>query len=312
MTHYTIGVDISKAHLDAHRLPDSAAGQFSNDKAGFRDLIGWIDALDVERIVYEPTGAFHRGFEEALSAAGLPIAKVNPLQARRFAQACGVRAKTDKADARSLATMGQALQPQLYTVPSEKLRDLKELQVVRQALIKDGTAAKNRQKSLSLPLSKKQNTMRLHQIERDLKAIEEAMLKLVANDTAMARTFDIVCSIPGISTITALIILAEIPELGTMHSRQIAAMAGLAPFDRDSGQWKGKRFICSGRKHLRQALYMPALVASRFNADLKAKYIQLIDAGKPAKVALTAIMRKLIILANALVKADRKWVDKMA
>ena len=312
MTHYTIGVDISKALLDAHRLPDSAAGQFSNDKAGFRDLIRWVDALDVERIVYEPTGAFHRSFEEALSAAGLPIAKVNPLQARRFAQACGVRAKTDKADARSLATMGQALQPQLYTVPSGKLRDLKELQIVRQALIKDRTAAKNRQKSLSLPLSRKQNTRRLRQIERDLKAVEEAMLKLVADDTAMVRTFDIVCSIPGISTITALILLAEMPELGTLQSKQIAAMAGLAPFNRDSGQWRGKRFIGSGRKHLRQALYMPALVATRFNADLKAKYTQLIDAGKPAKVALTVIMRKLIILANALVKADRKWADKLA
>ena len=111
---------------------------------------------------------------------------------------------------------------------------------------------------------------------------------------------------------TALILLAEIPELGTLHSKQIAAMAGLAPFNRDSGEWKGKRFIGSGRKHLRHALYLPALVASRFNADLKAKHTQLIDAGKPAKVGLTAIMRKLIILANALVKADRKWQDKMA
>jgi len=312
MTHYTIGVDISKAHLDAHRLPDGEARQFSNDKRGMKAFIGWIGEGALERIVYEPTGAYHRSFQETLSAAGLPIARVNPLQARRFAQACGARAKTDKADARSLAAMGQALQPQLYTVPSEKLRDLKELQVVRQALIKDATAAKNRQKSLSLPLPKKQNTLRLRQIERDLKAVEKAMCELVADDTAMARTFEIVCSIPGISTITALILLAEIPELGTLHSKQIAAMAGLAPFNRDSGQWKGKRFIGSGRKHLRHALYLPALVASRFNADLKAKYTQLIDAGKPAKVGLTAIMRKLIILANALVKADRKWADKMA
>ena len=312
MTHYTIGVDISKAHLDAHRLPDGEASQFTNDKRGFRNLIRWIGSLEVERIVYEPTGAYHRSFEEALSAAGLPIAKVNPLQARRFAQACGARAKTDKADARSLAAMGLALQPQLHTVPSEKLRDLKELHVVRQALIKDKTAAKNRQESLSLPLSKKQNSLRLRQIERDLTSVEDAMCALVADDPAMARTFDIICSIPGSATITALTLLAELPELGTLHSKQIAALAGLAPYNRDSGKWKGKRFIGGGRKHLRHALYMPALAASRCNPDLKAKYTQLIDAGKLKKVALTAIMRKLIILANALVKADRKWSDKMA
>lgn len=306
MTHYTIGVDISKAHLDAHRLPGGAARQFTNDKHGLHALIGWISALDVERIVYEPTGAYHRGFEETLSATGLPLARVNPLQARRFAQACGTKAKTDEVDARSLAAMGLALQPRLCEVPSRKLRDLKELQGARQALIKDRTAAKNRQKSLSLSLSKKQNAQRLRQIERDLKAVEEAMRALVAKDPAMARNFEIICSIPGIATTTAIILLAGIPELGTLESKQIAAMAGLAPFNRDSGQWKGKRFIGGGRKFLRQALYMPALVATRFNADMKARYTQLIDAGKPAKVALTAIMRKLIILANALVKADRK------
>lgn len=146
MTDYTIGVDISKEHLDACRLPDGAVIQFNNDKVGLRDLIRWIGKLSVARIVYEPTGAYHRGVEDVLSAAGLPLVKVNPLQARRFAQACGQRAKTDRADAQILARMGVALQPDCTSVPSKTQRDLKALAVARQALIKDRTAAKNRAK----------------------------------------------------------------------------------------------------------------------------------------------------------------------
>lgn len=312
MTQYTIGVDISKAHLDCHRLPHGEARQFTNDTSGFGDLIGWIGSLGVERIVYEPTGAYHRGFEDAMAAECMPLAKVNPLQARRFAEACGTRAKTDKVDARVLAHMGVALQPGMWVATSKILRDLKELQIARQALIKHRTAAKNRAGSLSLPILRKQNNARLRHIERDLKTIEAAMLALIQGNTKMARTFDIVCSIPGISKITATTLLVEIPELGTLQPKQAASLAGLAPFSRESGKWKRKQFIGGGRKFLRQALYMPALVACRFNPDMKAKYSQLKKAGKPSKVAITAVMRKLIVLANTLVKADRMWVDKLA
>lgn len=312
MTQYTIGVDISKAHLDAHRLPDGIARQFTNNRRGFCDLIRWIGSLEVERIVYEPTGAYHRRFEDALAVAGAPLAKVNPLQARRFAQACGTRAKTDKVDAAVLAAMGVALQPGICTVPSKMLRNLKELQSTRQALIKDRTAAKNRAKSLSLPMLKKQSAQRLRQIAANLQAIEAAMLALIAGDAKMARTFEILCSIPGISKITAATLLVEIPELGTLEAKAAASLAGLAPFSRESGKWKGKRFIGGGRKFLREALYMPALVACTFNPDMKTKYSQLKAAGKPSKVAITAVMRKLIVLANALVKADRTWSKKMA
>ncbi len=191
MTQYTIGVDISKAHLDAHRLPDGLARQFTNDRQGFGAMIKWIGKLEVERIVYEPTGIYHRRFEDALARAGLPLAKVNPLQARRFAQARGTRAKTDKVDAAVLAHMGVALQPGICPVPSKMLRDLKELQVARQALIKDRTAAKNRRKSLRLPMLKKQNAQRLRQITQSPEAIEKAMLALIDDDRKTARAFEI-------------------------------------------------------------------------------------------------------------------------
>ncbi len=309
MTQYTIGIDISKAHLDVHRLPDDIARQFTNNSDGFRDLVKWIGKRNVERIVYEPTGAYHRSFEDALSKARLPLAKVNPLQARRFAQARGTRAKTDKVDAEVLAYMGIALQPGIREAPSKMSRDLKQLQIARQALIKDRTAAKNRSKSLSMPMLNKQNTSRLRQIERDLAAIETQMLALINGDEKMARTFQILCSIPGIAKITAATLIVEIPELGTLNSKAVASLSGLAPFSRESGKWKGKRFIGGGRKFLREALYMPALVALRFNPDLKVKYQKLKEANKPSKVAITAIMRKLVILANALVNKNRMWVN---
>jgi len=186
MTQYTIGVDISKAHIDAHILPGGKAGQFTNDQRGFRELIQWIGRRKIERIVYEPTGAYHRNFEDALSGAGLPLAKVNPLQARRFAQACGTRAKTDKVDAGMLARMGTALQPGICVAVSKIMRDLKELQIARQALIKDRTAAKNRAKSINVAMLKRQNANCLRQIGRDLAAIEKKMLALINTDEKRA------------------------------------------------------------------------------------------------------------------------------
>jgi transposase len=312
MTQYTVGLDISKEHLDACRLPDGAVMQFSNDKAGLRDLIQWIGALPVERIAYEPTGAYHRALEDALSAAALPLVKANPLQARRFAQACGMRAKTDRVDAQMLARMGMALQPECTTAPSKMQRDLKALAVARQALIKDRTAAKNRAKQISLGLLQSQNDQRLRQIDHDLEAVDTLMMQIIKSDQSAARNFAILTSIPGMGAITAAALLVEMPELGTLAAKQATSLAGLAPHPRESGKWKGKRFIGAGRKILREALYMPALVACRFNQDMRETYQRLTKAGKPPKLAITAVMRKLIILANALIKNNRIWSPKLA
>jgi transposase len=310
MTPSTIGVDISKDTLDVHRMDDGASRRFVNDKAGCKALIRWIGG-HAARIVFEPTGPYHRAFEGLLAKAGLPLVKVNPRQARRFAEATGKLAKTDRLDAALLARMGALLELEARPVRSERLGELKELHSAREALVKDRTAAANRCKALTLALLKRQNAQRRNLIERQLEAIEETILACIKADPDLAQRFAVLTSIPGVSAITAFTLIIDMPELGTLEAKQAASLAGLAPVARQSGQWTGRAFIRGGRANIRQALYMPALVAMRFNPPLKTKYAQLIAAGKPAKVALTAIMRKLVVLANALLKKARKWTPEM-
>ena len=312
MNHTTIGIDISKDRLDVHRLADGAEQQFANTKTGHEALIKWLGKTPLARIVYEPTGHYHRGLECALGDADLPLVKVNPRQARRFAEATGKLAKTDRADAAMLARMGDALALDALPVADKTLRELRELHVARSALVKDRTAAQNRQKPLSSALLKRQNKARLDQIKSHLAAIERAINTLITADPGLARRYDILVSIPGVANSTAHALLIGMPELGTIDQKQAASLAGLAPVVRQSGTWSGRASIRGGRANLRQALFMPALVACRFNPDLKRKYEQLIDKGKPAKVAITAVMRNLILLANALLRDDRKWTRNVA
>lgn len=215
MSDIIIGVDVSKAHLDVHRLPVGDSARFANTAKGFRALIKWLGASP-RQIVYEPTGRYHQAMVDALHTAGYQLAPVNPLQARRFAEAVGVRAKTDRVDAGMLARMGQALQPLARLPPSKTQQDLKALQIARQGLIKDRTAAKNRAKNINHPLLKTQSKQRLKQVDCDIKAIEGAMLKLIEQEPATQRTLAILCSIPGISAITAMALIVEMPELGTL------------------------------------------------------------------------------------------------
>jgi transposase len=311
MTNDSIGVDISKAHLDVHWLTTGVSARFGNDPAGFRALRRRIGPATLMCVVYEPTGPYHGAFERAF-AGRLPLVKINPLQARRFAQACGTRAKTDAVDAQVLARMGMAL-PLAPDAPVAKDQtDLKELQVSRTALVKDRTRLLNRIKTQKLAFTRRQSKARLAQVERQLTALEVELKARLRACPKRARAHDILRSIPGIGEVAAVAILTECPEIGTLGRKQAASLAGLAPMTRQSGQWRGHSFIQGGRKFLRDALYMPALVAARFNPDLTAKYRSMIASGKPAKVALTALMRKLIELANALIKADRKWSQKVA
>ena len=312
MKNDTIGVDVSKDHLDAHRLADGATRRFANDKGGHKALIKWLAETPLNRVVFEPTGPYHRAVERALGASGVPFVKVNPRQARRFAEAAGKLAKTDRLDAAILARMGALLELQARPARSEILLELKELYVAREALVKDRTAAKNRGKVLTLLLLKRQNAQRLEQIDRQIATVEAAILQIVEADESLADRFAILISIPGVSIITAFALLIAMPELGALEAGQAANLAGLAPIARQSGRWTGRSFIRGGRADVRQALYMPALVAARFNPDMKAKYAHLIETGKPAKVALIAIMRKLVVLANALLKANRTWTPRTA
>ncbi len=304
-----LGVDISKDQLDVCLSPDNTHRQFPNNKKGHKALIQWLRPFDLEYIVYEATGAYHRSFEQALGIVGLPLAKVNPCQARRFAQATGTRAKTDRVDAAMLAMMGALLKPVKQKPKSQTQYDLAELLTARNGLVKDRTAILNRQKNLTVRLLKQQARRRLKQVDGLLGKIDEQCLDLVAALPELQERLDILVSIPGIGEQTAIMLLVEMPELGTLDPKQAGSLAGLAPVTRQSGKWQGKSFIQGGRKRVRTGLYMPTLVTIRFNPSLKQKYDGFRDKGKPAKLAITAIMRKLVILANSLLRDNRKWSE---
>ena len=310
--HVTIGIDISKDRLDLHLHPRGIAKQFNNDRQGIAKLIAWITPCQPTRIIFEATGAYHRALEMALGKAALPGVKVNPLQARRFAAATGRRVKTDTVDAAMLARFGFALQPDIPPAKEEAIDSLGELLAARRALMKDRTAALNRGKTLTLALLKRQSQQHLNQIDAQIKAIDQERATILAANARLQARSNILVSIPGFAAATACALLIDLPELGSMDSKQAASLAGVAPVTRQSGNWRGKSAIQGGRATLRQALYMPALVAIRFNPPLKAKYLALRAAGKPAKVAIVAIMRKLVILANALLRDNRMWTLERA
>lgn len=304
------GIDISKETLDLAFSNDNGVVPFANTKAGCRKLAALLVEREPQRTVFEATGPYHRELETALTSAGLVYAKANPRKVRRFADVVGIPAKTDSVDARLLGRFAAMVDIAPTTQKSVSLQTLGELMNARKSLVADRTAIKNRSHVQSAKLLVRQNEARLKLIESQIKAIDQEAMKLIDADAALIARFKILVSIPGISSLTACVMLTEMPELGMLDQRQVASLAGLAPHARESGKWKGKRFISGGRANLRQALYMPALVASRFNADLKAKYDALIAARKPPKLALTVIMRKLIILAHALIRDDRVWNEK--
>ena len=306
------GIDISKETLDLAFSNEETVVRFDNTPKGCRKLAAQLTRRSPRGIVFEATGPYHRELEAALAAAGLAYTKANPRRVRRFADVVGVHAKTDATDAKLLARFAATVEMTQTVRTSDLLQALRELTSARQGLIADRTALKNRGHVQRSKFLIRQNEARLALIKNQIKAIDREVGLLIKQEKELAARVDILVSVPGISTLTAVVLLTEMPELGTLDQRQVASLAGLAPHPRDSGKWKGKRFISGGRATLRRALYMPALVASRFNADLKAKYDTLIDARKPAKVAITAIMRKLIILANALIRGGRKWTEKAA
>lgn len=311
MTQDTIGIDISKAFLDAHQLTTGAHARFDTTKAGFSALRKWIGDPLPDRVVYEATGRYHLPFEAAF-AGQLPLVKVNPLQARRFAQSLGTRAKTDAVDAHMLARMGQALDLIPDQPVTQEEREIKELQVARAGITRDRTALLNRLSAQKMGLTRRMTRLRLAQAERQIAALDDEIERRTRSCPRKARALDILTSIPGIGAISARAILIECPEIGTLGAKQIAALAGVAPMTRQSGKWQGKAHIQGGRRPLRQALFMPALVAMKRNPDLAEKYTTLRAAGKPHKVALTTLMRKLIQLANTLIRQDRMWVQKHA
>ena len=304
----TIGIDVSKDTLDAHRQSSGKHSQFTNDAAGLRSLIRWI-GTEAVRVVYEATGRYHRDLEGHLGAAGHGLVKVNPTRARKFAQAISQGVKTDRVDAAMLARMGAVLDLDAKPVRNDSMHEIRELHIARTGLIKDRTACRNRLHGARNKVVVTQLRARLRQIEKQIDQIDAELRRLIVADPGLRHRYDILMSIPGIGPISAVAMIVEMPELGDMTGKEAASLAGLAPITRESGKWEGRSKIGGGRRTLRTMLYMPTLVSIRYDTELGKVYKALSSAGKPAKVAITAVMRKLIVLANALIRDDRKWAQ---
>lgn len=307
----TIGIDVSKDKLDIFDLKRTEHRQFDNDTDGINRLTSWLKGRSV-LTVFEASGCYHRQLETNLSKAHLPYSKVNPRQARRFAEATGKIAKTDKVDAEVLARMGAVLELSAQTPKSEIISVLRDMMNARRGLIKDRVAVKTRMQTTMQTLLNRHLRERLAQVEKHLKQLDSAIKETISADAQLIAKLNILKSIPGISDVRAAAVLIEMPELGTMNGKQAACLAGLAPISQQSGRWQGKERIKGGRAFVRRALYMPALCTIRHNLSSKKKCDQMVSAGKPPKVALTAIMRKLIVVANALLRDGRHWTENRA
>lgn len=300
MTTIYAGLDIAKRNLQLHlagRLRD-----LPNSPAGHRRLLKLLAAAPGVHVVCEATGGYERDVVTALHQAQVLVSVLNPARVRHFARATGQRAKTDPIDAALLSAYGQALQPKPTLPRTAAQEQLTELVRRRGQLLDFLVAQRQQADRLTVPALRRQASSLIRRLERDLAQIENQLQGLRDQLQELNERAQKLEAITGVGTITALGVLAELPELGTLNRRQAAALAGLAPHPRESGQWHGRRSIGGGRASVRRALYMAALVAARSNRQLKVFYQRLRLAGKPAKVALTAVMRKLVVLMNHTLK----------
>ena len=302
-----VGIDVCKERLDVYLHPAGRRLRIANSREGLKRLGRVLGGFDVALVVMEATAKYHRLAQRGLAQAGFGVAVVNPLRARLFAEAAGALAKTDRIDARMLAVMGAALGPQARPPAPVEMEALQELVRARGAATRDLTGLKNRRGAAETPFLKAELRRQVGNSERSIARLSAEIERRIAADPALARRRLILLSIPGVGPAVAAVLLADCPELGALSARAAALLAGLAPIARDTGDTTGQRHIKGGRKTLRNALYMSALSGARFNPDIKAFHQRLRAKGKKPKVALTAVMRKLIILANTLIKEDRHW-----
>jgi transposase len=300
-----VGIDTSKAWLDVYLHPIGHAFRVPNSKEGLAELRQALAGLAVGCIVIEATGKLHRLAHRLLGKAGFPVAVINPYRSRKLADVLGKLAKTDKIDARVLALYAQMVQPATTPVPPRIMAHVAELVLARQGLKADQTALANRLGAAESPVLKTTLRRLLAALAGEIERLEKQIAASIASDARLKRRFDILTSIKGIGPVVAAMLIACLGELGQVNRRAIAMITGVAPLNCDSGEKRGERHIKGGRGHVRQALYMAAVSAARCNPSLKAFYQRLKQTGKKPKVALTAVMRKLVVLANTLIHEDR-------
>jgi transposase len=301
-----VGIDVSKLTLDFDCLPVSASKQFSNDEVGIAALAALLQGSGVERIVIEATGGYETAVVSALAVAKLPVVVVNPKQVRDFAKAMGHFAKTDKLDAKVLALFGERMKPPLRTLPDEAQRALADVLNRRRQLVTMRAQEKTRLATVPA-VARKDVVQHIAWLDKRIAKLEVDLRNRLKKSTVWCRKAELIESMPGVGDVSTFSLVADLPELGMLNRQKISALVGLAPFPDDSGKRVGKRYIRGGRAELRCVLYMATLSAKRHNPAIKAMFERLTLAGKPFKLVMTACMRKLLTILNAMLKKDQTW-----
>lgn len=301
-----VGIDVSKLTLDFDCLPVSAAQQFTNDAAGIAALVALLQGSGVERIVIEASGGYETAVVSALAVASLPVVVVNPRQVRDFAKAMGHFAKTDRLDAKVLALFGERIKPLLRVIPDETQRALADV-LGRRAQLVVIRAQEKARLATAPAVARKDVEQHIAWLDKRIARLDADLGNRLRNSPVWCHKATLLDSVPGVGEVTTFSLLAKLPELGTLNRQKISALVGLAPFSDDSGKRKGIRYIRGGRADVRCALYMATLSAITHNPPIKAMYERLTKAGKPFKLAMTACMRKLLTILNAMLKTNQTW-----
>lgn len=306
-----VGIDVAKESLEVFGLAPDAPGHFPNTAEGRAELLSFLPAAGTCLCVVEATGGYERDVAAEMAALGQHISVVNPRHVRDFAKAIGCLAKTDRIDAAVIARFAETTQPvpQGFCQQQEQLR---ELIVRRRQLVDHRVAEKNRCERATSTLVRNSVRKLIETITKDLKRIDKAIIKLVESNDDWRGRYERLTSVPGVGPQTAATLMAELPELGHLNRQQVAALVGVAPFNRDSGQFRGRRTIWGGRATVRSGLYMAALSAKKHNPVIRDFAARLLAKGKPPKVVLTACMRKLLVILNAMLRSEETWEPRLA
>lgn len=306
-----VGIDVSKTHLDIAIRPTGEQWQIQNDVKEFPALVARLKGLAVERIVLEATGGLEMLVVTHLAAAGLPVVRVNPGQARHFAQATNQMAKTDSLDALMLAHLGEVLKPAIRNLPDLEQLEFEALLTRRRQLVEMSVAEKNRlQQSPPIKRLAKEIAAHIAWLEKRLQQSDQALRQKLEGSPVWRVCDELLQSVPGVGEVTSQTLLSSLPELGKLSNKEIAALVGVAPFAKDSGKKRGQRRVRGGRAEVRAVLYMATLAAIRCNRVIKTFYERLLKAGKKKKVALVACMRKLLTILNAMIKHQEAWCEQ--
>jgi transposase len=304
------GIDVSKAVLDVALLPSGEVAQFANDANGIDELTKKLQPAAVDLVVMEATGGYETAVATALVAAGLRVAVVNPRQVRDFAKASGRLAKNDRIDAQVIAAFGQAIEPEIVRLPDEQARKLEELLVRRRQLVGMRVQEVNRLGLMQGP-TRKRIKAHVQWLEKEIDKLDVDLTAGLRSSPAWRAKDELLRTFKSVGQVTSNTLLIALPELGQLDRRAIAALVGLAPYNRDSGVMRGRRCIYGGRSHVRTALYMAAVTAIRCNPVIRPFYERLISRGKPHKVAMVACMRKMLTILNAMVRQSTPWTPEI-